>query len=495
MKAASTIRKRQSEAGIALLIAIFILLLISVIAIALIVSAGTESALAGNYRNATAVYYAALAGLEEGRGRLAVKNSNSFSTTAPGFLPPPGTPLAVGSPIYIINPVGGEIVAPWDPASLYPDTQFNPEFGSSGFLLPNPSPSTASLSTVAGVQGPLYKWVRINAVSEKSLNLDVAPIDSVKDPTTPVFYDGTRLNISNSGSQVLEITSFAVLPNGSQKLLQYLVARSSLDLSFPAAVTLDGPIGLFGSSDSSNFWMSGIDQQHGGNCPPASAEGPKPAIGTIDLTSVSDVRNGIPPYSSSPNLYHYDHYVSNSPQPTNPGIGDISGSLIPAFQTVSSLDNVSPPGLVQTLSAAGVADHVLSGPLNSLPDYGTATRMVTTVVNGDLTLSGNLSGYGLLVVTGDLAMGGNVSWNGVILVIGQGHMFLSSTGFGEVDGAILIARTRHNDYSLQTSLHPVTFDIPSSSDYNHGYWYNSCWVKAALPLVNYKILSFHEISQ
>jgi len=55
---------RRSEAGIALLTAIFILLLIGVVAIALIVSSGTESALAGNYRSSAGVYYAALAGVE-----------------------------------------------------------------------------------------------------------------------------------------------------------------------------------------------------------------------------------------------------------------------------------------------------------------------------------------------------------------------------------------------------------------------------------------------
>ncbi len=53
-----------------MLIAIFILLLIGAVAIALVVSSGTESALAGNYRSSTTVYYAAVAGLEEVRARL-----------------------------------------------------------------------------------------------------------------------------------------------------------------------------------------------------------------------------------------------------------------------------------------------------------------------------------------------------------------------------------------------------------------------------------------
>src|SRR3989449_7996560 len=91
MKAERTIRRRRREAGIALLISIFILLLIGVVAIALIVSSGTESALAGNYRSSTGVYYAAMAGLEEGRGRLLDRDPNSFKNTVPaGFLPAPG---------------------------------------------------------------------------------------------------------------------------------------------------------------------------------------------------------------------------------------------------------------------------------------------------------------------------------------------------------------------------------------------------------------------
>ena len=166
--------KRRTENGIALLISIFVLLLISIVAIALIVSSGTESALAGNYRSSTAVYYAALSGLEEARGRLLGKNPNAFKVTNPiGFLPVAGTPLNIGDAYYVINPVPGETVAPWDVATstTYPDLEFGVEFGSSGYAQPpNASLSANSVSTVAGIQGPLFKWVRINAVSEQWLH-------------------------------------------------------------------------------------------------------------------------------------------------------------------------------------------------------------------------------------------------------------------------------------------------------------------------------------
>src|SRR5690348_1845273 len=97
-------RKRRSEAGIALLIAIFVLLLIAVVAIALVVSSGTESALAGNYRSSTAVYYAALAGVEEARARMQPNDPNSFKNTWPAFYPAPGASLPIGTVGYVLNP-------------------------------------------------------------------------------------------------------------------------------------------------------------------------------------------------------------------------------------------------------------------------------------------------------------------------------------------------------------------------------------------------------
>src|SRR5258708_12405867 len=191
MKVEFTNRKRRKESGIALLISIFILLLIRVVASALIVSSGTETAMAGNYRTATSAYYAALAGLEEGRGRLVGKNAGAFNKTAAAL---GGFYSAMGQPVYIINPVGGEVVAPWDPASTYPDLEFSTEFGAAP---PNPSPSTNSISTVAGVQGPLYKWVRINAISEKTINVDV---DADALDNTPLYYNSNLSKLAANGS-------------------------------------------------------------------------------------------------------------------------------------------------------------------------------------------------------------------------------------------------------------------------------------------------------
>src|ERR1700687_5608535 len=263
MNAGSTIRKRRLEAGVALLISIFILLLISVVAIALIVASSTETSLAGNYRSATGVYYASLAGLEEARERLLAKDPNSFKNTAPGFLPSPGIPLAIGQVRYVLNPGPTDNIA--NMFTPYPDGEYDNEFGGGALATANAGGNVKTTASVWNrnplntlpVPGPLYKWVRINPVTEQSLKLDVSPYELTIEPKL-VFYDGTKLNDTGLGSQVLEITSLAVLPNGSQKLLQYLVVP--VPLAFNAALTLDGNNAQFSASTSSSFWVKGIDQ-------------------------------------------------------------------------------------------------------------------------------------------------------------------------------------------------------------------------------------------
>jgi len=142
-----------------------------------------------------------------------------------------------------------------------------------------------------------------------------------------------------------------------------------------------------------------------------------------------------------------------------------------------------------------LANQQVNGNATSLPDMGAPDRLVTTIVRGDLNLSGTIDGYGLLIVTGDLTLDGHVSWHGVILVVGQGHLFITSYGSGDIIGAVLIARTRHNDGTLRPNLGDVTFNTTNGNYGNSGFWYNSCWIQAVLPTGNCKVLSFHEIAQ
>jgi hypothetical protein len=508
MIARGIIRTKQAEAGIALLISIFILLLISVVAIALIVSSGTESALAGNYRSSTGVYYAAIAGLEEARSRLLSKDPSYFRTTSPGFLPSPGTPFVVGAPVYVINPLGSETVAPWDPTSAYPDIQYNQEFASSSLTLPNPSPSTSSIWENSPLNslsfpGPLYKWVRINAVSEQSLNLLVAPSFSAPyDSTTPVFYDGTQpigsqLNISGNGAQVLELTALAALPNGSQKLLQYLAAPTPLNLNFFAALTLDGNAPQFTTGTSPNFWVEGSDHGGVGTCNPTA-----PPVAAVGYTTGSLSNFEQPTNSSGIPAGLHNHYTNGVA--SNPDVALVT--LSPNLQTVAGLN-----ALVQTIeqNADVVVNH--NATQADLPATMSPTNPMTTVINGDLTLSSwRSTGYGLLLVTGKFTYDPDASWNGIILIIGEGLIYSHQGAYTttQIQGAVFLARTVDASGNPLLPSSPPIFTPPVSSVptsgfdfYNtpntltNGIYYSNCWIQASMPNQGYKVLSFHEIAQ
>jgi hypothetical protein len=520
MKAGRQIRAKRTQEGIALLISIFILLLISVVAIALIVASGTESALAGNYRSSTGVYYAALAGLEEARSRLRPHNPSYFGNTSPGFLPTPPTPLAVGFPVYMINPLSSETVTPWDSSSTYADKQYNQEFASSGFTLPSSPPWTYSVWNTAPLNslpfpGPLYKWVRINAVSEKSLNVPVAPSFSTPyDSTTPVYYDGSQLNIIGNGAQVLELTALAVLANGSQKLVQYLVAPIPVNLPpLPAALTLAGKITggsstVSYSSPSSNtqFKVLGTNYDCNGN---PTGTGDVPAIGVFNGAETSTVINGgnggtgIKPVA-----------VANSPingyqgRLSSPDVETVSASFSPAIQTPAGLDASLQPiiqnaDVVITPTPSGSPPYLGTATGSNLTPLGmSTTNLLTIVVNGNLDISNwSNDGYGLLLVTGTFTYDPDTTWDGIILVIGQGIVNGSHAQYKQINGAMLVAKTRDGNNNLLTGPDLATpagvgaSVMFSPSMQGYGIRYSSCWIQKAQPTTGSKILSFHEISQ
>jgi hypothetical protein len=502
MVARRTTRTHRQEAGIALLISIFVLLLISVVAIALVVSSGTESALAGNYRSATGVYYAALSGLEEARGRLLSKNSDAFTTTnASGFLPATGTALAMGATYYLINPVGGELITPWDSSSTYADNQFVVEFGPSGFAAPtNPSPTALSVWNrnpllALNLPGPLYKWVRINAVSEKSAGID-ADNDNLADSTTALYYDGAHFsNNPSAGPQVLELTSFAILPNGSQKLVQYLVAPEAVTLPpFPAAITLLGN-NVDYSGPSMNGWLvNGNDTIDLGSCTHGSS------VWAIGYSNNSDAsKNSITGSGAVATSPYKNNYTGQGG--TIPNVGYIGASIPPTLQKPSQVD-----ALVQSITQ--YADSVIPGPAtgSNLPSGMSSSNLKTVVVNGDLDLTGwHNQGYGLLVVTGNLTFDPDASWYGIVLLIGQGYMTGSHAGSGQIVGGLFLAKTRNTSGSLFPDPNlPNSNGTPGTYGTNiqfannmggQGIFYSSCWILAAQLSGSYKILSFHEISQ
>jgi hypothetical protein len=375
--------------------------------------------------------------------------------------------------------------------------------------------------------------VRINPVTKQALNLDVNNSGS-PDNITPLMYDPANVDGSNNPKpglflpgglysatavQALEITSFSVMPNGSQRMLQYIVAPYAIStpisnppsslppppttlppnspqfLNFPAALTIAGNGVSFTGPTSPSFYINGQDP---------CGTSPNNLVYSIAYTHLGDGPNISAAATPSSNYIGAPAGSGGPPPPpSNPGTGNIN--QVPAYSPLIRPNWLTPIGLdavVQDITKS--ADVVLNGPATantSLTPLGmTPNNPMTIVVNGDLDFNGwHQIGYGVLLVTGNLKYDPDATWEGVVLVIGQGNFVSTKSGTGGIDGAVFIAKTRDASGNLLASLGAASFSQTSSGSAK-GINYNSCWLNgtAAAPgaltyPLTYKVLSFREI--
>ncbi len=499
----NTLKKRSnSQDGVALLVAMITLLLISGVAVAMIVASGAESSINGNYRSSSSAYYAALAGLEEGRGRLLPASSNTIvgAFGIPAF----GTNMLVNQVTYILNPNAAAGETQGNIFNTYPDTQYDAEFGAGKLAAATKGPYAPSRASTnaAGIPGPMYKWVRINPVTESSLKMDVDN-NGTLDAANVLYYETANTPpsltqvASSSAYQVLEVTSFAVLPNGTQKLMQYLVTPQVYGMDFPGALTLAGSVGTYSGATSNPYKINGQD---GSGSPPAvpgcTIPNPpvvKDAIGVSSATSAAVVAAGIP----SNRADHYTGAGGNTPNvnpATMPSVFSSPAALDQLINNIKTNANVvipNPPNPQNYNNSGTTYNFGQSGPGYTWPAMS-ASNPQTVYVDGSFDLGPN-TGYGLLVVTGNFHYHGNSGWNGIILVVGDGTTTFDGQGGGngEFDGAIFVATTRDVNGVQLNNFGTVNYDISGGG--GNGAYYNSCWVKQVQQPPTYKVLSFREI--
>jgi hypothetical protein len=457
----------------------------------LLVSSGTETALGANYRTSSTVYYAAIAGLEEARGRLLPKNPSYFGAAN---IP---APFPIGQTVYVLNRLSGENIVPWDPSNPYYDNEYGTEAyplsaASAGI---QPVYSIWDYSYGLSIPGPTYKWVRINAATEQSLFLQVNASGSY-DNSTPIYYDPFHLHSGSpwpslvvgstpTAVQALEVTAMAELPGGSKKILQYLVAPASFNLNFPSALTMDGNAVTFSVPSSGAFHVDGTDQNDPLNSLPNGCTPGASRVEGVGYTNNSDAsQSNILSAILAANRPNYTGFGGTTPNVNYVGG---AGGLAANLQTVSGLNY-----LVQTITQN--ADVVINGPAtqSDMPATMSITNPMTIVVNGDLTFNGwHNTGFGILLVTGTFTYDPDASWDGIVLVIGQGVMYSHQGGAGKFYGAVLVANTVGGSGN---NTGPSSFDFTSGAG-SDGIYYSSCWVNYVQAPYSYKVLSFHEIRQ
>src|SRR5713226_8404268 len=436
--------------GIAFFVTFFGLLIVTAASLGIVFQAEINS----NHGADKFVFYASKAGLEEARDRMRTNAGTGITISANLPTALPGTPNGV---LYITNPTGSETVSPWLPTvnnspNEYFDDEICLEVGCVGTQVPATpgwyiTPALTAHSNYAANPVLPYKWMRINLKTNRSASgtSNVLYVNGSNSPTSAnyqVCWNGTNEFASSTGcvspnKPVYVVTTLAVTPSGSRRMTQYEVVQDQLNLAFPSALTFDGQSDALFPANSNVYWVDGND--HAG-CGGAAAQSPKPAIGVPDNVDITTIKNDIPNNRTG-------HYIGAG---GSPDVENVSSSMPANFQTVSSLE-----ALLATIKNYAT---VVQGPASSLPSYGSSSSPTISYVNGDLTLGGSITGYGILVVTGTYTASGTVGWNGVVLVVGQGNMIVSGGGNNQYNGAVFLAKTRDSQGNLLPSLGGTKLD-------------------------------------
>jgi len=431
----------RAEAGIALLIALLVIVLLSAFAFSMVALTTSQLQLGKTIQTQTQVYYAALAGLEEARGRL--------DPAAPDALSGNSLPTTVNQVAYLVNGTMQDPVQPTNPGSPYYDTEYAREFsgGLAGASVLTPvSSDQPGAGTVFAIP---YKWVRITLKTEYSSGQDVDQ-DGVLDNSSPVYWDGTHQNVTGTGVPVYKLTALAVDASGIRQMAQAEVAGRISSYSALGSLATGGAAtvtGLAGQSNTDpsrmgtpNLVVDGSDTVNTTPCGTAGV----PALVTVGTASISSATvSGIPTATEQvPSL------------PTSPAA--FINSLRAA---ASSILNADPTHVSLVSGGTGYAGTNVV--LGTQPSGTTPGQSAVVYSDKPLAISGTAStGDGILLVNGNLSIAGGFSYRGLIVADGTVTLASNSTGSIGIKGSVISSGNLSAD-STQSSSNALTVSYDS----------------------------------
>jgi hypothetical protein len=232
----------------------------------------------------------------------------------------------------------------------------------------------------------------------------------------------------------LRIRVLGLGPNNSQKKMEIVVNRYTLEYDVNAVVTLPN-----GSGDPIAFSLGGSN------------------VTSTSGADASGTAAGIAAYLVSNGDYNTTNNVIDGCLPDGSNCGGSGPNVSPGDPAV--LGNNNTPSFLESVPKAREFLYGTEGMKNAAINQGryftteTAAKNsaaglgannpdgVFTFVDGDLTLGpGSPTGQGTLIVTGDLTLDGNFNFNGVIMVLGSGRVYRSGGGHGNIYGAMFVAK-------------------------------------------------------
>lgn len=274
----------------------------------------------------------------------------------------------------------------------------------------------------------------VNVTADGSSQFQVTSISDPDNPDKVTMCTGAAAASYKPARLVIQVLGLGT--RGSQKKMEIVVARYTLDYAVNSVVTLPNgsadPI-AFALGGSTVTTTSGMDGAGCGGGPPIAAFG----VSNGDYNTTNNVIDGCLPDGSNcggsaPNVTPADPMVLN-------------GGNTPSFlQSVPNARNFMYGSEGMMNAAINQGRYFSSGTaaINSAAGLGASNPDgVLTFVDGDLVLgAGNPTGQGTLIVTGNLTLDGNFNFNGVIMVLGAGHVYRNGGGSGHINGAMFVAK-------------------------------------------------------
>ena len=453
MKHSNMTFRGDKQGGIALIMTLFVLVILSLLGLGYMVSSSLETKINTNSRSAYPVYYAAEAGLEEATYRLTSGALNPISTTL------------VNMPSKVVYLRQATSIDPTSSGNPYYDTTYS----SSGFT------TVSYAATNQGTNAIPYQWVKISLKTKRLSGQDIDNGGLSTNQDVPIYYDGSQyvydpahgINASRTGFPVYQLTSHAQSTDGATSILRREISNAGFP-GLPGALFFDGPTPVFNAPNSNPFWINGNDSAGSGNN--------KAAIAVITDAADTAISSGLP---------RPTHYIGSGG--TTPDVQNVAANLPASYNSPQGLEDVANQVAQHANGTYAAGTTTCSG----ADCWGTAANPVINVFNGDCNL-GNGTGYGLLIVRGNFHMQGNGSFNGLILIIGQGTMDFNGGGNGQINGGIFLAKTRDVSGNILSDLGSPSVDWNGGG--GNGIYYNSALVNQMFNGLGFLKLAYKELN-
>jgi hypothetical protein len=435
------------EAGIALLLTLFVIFILSGLAVSLILLTDSEVRLQRSMEAQANTYYAGLAGLEEARARL--------NPSAPDTIPITQLPTVVTQVLYLVNSSTADPVQPTNPASPYYDHEYVREFPD-GLGAATVLSSVASDQPGAGTAAAIpYKWVRITLKTEYSSSQDV-DWDGVLNRTTPIYWNGSQQDLSTrlpQGVAVYKLTALAVDPSRIRKLVQTEVAGAGGGRTAGAAAATGGSATLSGilvggtlkgkrkkKIGTPNLIIEGLDDCGGSSLPGIIAGGtvtiPLGRAATVTGSSPATIQNASPFPQSAPAL-----------------INSLRASAVPILNADPTHVSLAPDG------ASYVGTNVVLG---TQAVGTTPAQPLVVYADKPLFLSGTTgTGQGILLVNGNLSVTGGFDYSGMVVADGSVTLTSTTTGTVAIYGTLVSSGNLTADSTASTVLNSIDINYDS----------------------------------